>query len=222
MQNKQMDEEEKFQAQNLPSLFDKQKHYKFKVGEIPFDSDDTLKYFYFILSGKIKIAQYNPQNNKEQTTHLLTRGDMFDIISLLDQKEHYYMATVLEDSEIIEVSIEQIRSQVHTNPDFNRFFMPYLAKQMRQMEDLAVDLSLYDIYNRLLRVMVRNINQTKDGLELKLINNLSHEELASLVGSVRKVVNKNLQVLKDEGIIELSRKHIKLKSLQKLLNKLKF
>lgn len=44
----------------------------------------------------------------------------------------------------------------------------------------------------------------------------------NLGGSVRKVVYRNLQKLKDEGVIELLRKQIHLKSLQQLLEKLKY
>lgn len=43
-----------------------------------------------------------------------------------------------------------------------------------------------------------------------------------MVGSVRKVLNRALQKLKDEGIVELSRKQLYLKDLQKLLEKLHF
>jgi CRP/FNR family cyclic AMP-dependent transcriptional regulator len=207
---------------SLPSLIPQKKSITFKKGDSAFTSFDTLDNFYFILDGKIKISQINPENAKEQTINILTRGDMFDVVTLLDGNEHEYISTALEDSEVIEVPIAQIRELIETNPSFNRFFFPYLGKQMRQMEDLAVDLSLYDVYNRLLRLIARNVDKTKNITKLNLINNLSHEELASLVGSVRKVVNRNLQKLKQEGVIELSRKSIKLKNLQNLLEKLKY
>lgn len=206
----------------LPELISRKRTIFFKKGDSAFTSFDTMDNFYFILSGKIKISQINPDTAKEQTINILTRTDMFDVITLLDGGEHEYISTALEDSEVIEVPIEDIRKLIETNPSFNRFFFPYLAKQMRQMEDLAVDLSLYDVYNRLLRLISRNVDKTKGVTKLKLINDLSHEELASLVGSVRKVVNRSLQKLKDEGIIELSRKSIKLKNLQQLIEKLKY
>jgi CRP-like cAMP-binding protein len=41
-----------------------------------------------------------------------------------------------------------------------------------------------------------------------------------MVGSVRKVVNRSLQRLKKDGIIEVSRKNIHIKNFQKLLDKL--
>jgi CRP-like cAMP-binding protein len=43
-----------------------------------------------------------------------------------------------------------------------------------------------------------------------------------MVGSVRKVVNRTLQKLKKDGIIEVSRKKIQIKNFQKLLDKLAY
>ena len=203
---------------NLPERISEKKHFLIEKGETPFTGDETLRYFYFILSGKIKISQIHPLSSKEQTTHLLSRGDMFDVVTLLDSDRHDYIATALERSEIVQVPIGHIREKIDTDPAFKRFFFPYLARQMRQMGDLAVDLSLYDVYHRLLRLIERNMEVTEDKSELHLINDLSHEELAALVGTVRKVLNRNLQKLKQDGIIDISRKQISLRDIKKLLD----
>jgi CRP-like cAMP-binding protein len=90
------------------------------------------------------------------------------------------------------------------------------------MEELAVDLSLYDVYQRIIRLFAKYIDENSINPKLRLIENLSHEEIASMIGSVRKVVNRTLQKLKKDGIIDVSRKNIKLLDLQKLLEKLEY
>ena len=98
-----------------------------------------------------------------------------------------------------------------------------MAKQLRGVEALAIDLSLYDIYDRLVHLFVRYLDRSDPtNPKFKLIDNLSHEEIASMVGSVRKVVNRALQKLKKEGIVDISRKKLKLQSLQKLLDKIEY
>jgi CRP-like cAMP-binding protein len=208
-------------AQTLDTLSTK-KYLFFEQGETPFDHVDTEKYFYFILEGKIKISQVNVETAKEQTLYLLSRGDMFDVVTLLDAQEHEYVAEVLEAANVLQIPIHQVRELLENDRDFKQLFFPYLAKQLRNMENLAIDLSLYDVYQRLIRLFVRFADFNAHHPSLKLIGNLSHEELASMVGSVRKVVNRALQKLKDEGIVELSRKQLSLKDLQKLLEKLHF
>ncbi len=191
-----------------------------EAGEAGFDPDRTRKYFYFILDGKIKISQINLETGKEQTLYLLTRGDMFDVVTLMDNQPHEYVSEVLEKAEVVEVPIESVRTLMREDPSFQEFFFPYVASKLRGVEDLATDLSLYDVYNRVIRLFGRFVDDHSGEPELKVINNLSHEELASMIGSVRKVINRSLQQLKEEGVVELSRKNIQLKSLQRLLEKL--
>ncbi len=198
----------------------KKRHLVFEKGAQPFDSFDTAEQFYFIMDGSIKISQINPENGREQTLYLLSRGDMFDVVTLLDSGSHEYVAEVMERTEVVEVSIAQVRALLESDSEFRRFFLPYVAQQLRTMENLAVDLSLYDVYGRIVRLFARFVENSDGTPRLRLINHLSHEELASMVGSVRKVVNRALQRLKDEGVIELSRKQLQLKNLKKLLDKL--
>ncbi len=197
------------------------KRYKnLKKGESSFSYAEIEKYFYFILEGKIKVSQINLQTGKEQILYLLSAGDMFDVVKLLDGGSNDHTYEVLEASKVLEVPIAEVKQMMHQDASFQEFFFPYVAKQLRSMEDLAVDLSLFDVYQRTIRLFSRFIDRSSHDTKLRLINNLTHEEIASMVGSVRKVVNRTLQRLKDEGIIELSRKHIQIKSLQRLLDKL--
>ena len=97
-----------------------------------------------------------------------------------------------------------------------------ITRDVKAMENLAVSLSFYDVYQRVIQLFAR-FTEVKDGkATLRVIDNINHEELASLVGSVRKVVNRTLQKLKKDGIIEVSRKNIHIKNFQKLLDRLDF
>ena len=148
---------------------------------------------------------------------------MFDVATLLDGKESEYLIEALEESEVVEVPLEDVRTLLASEPSFQKFFFPYIARQLRGVEALALDLSLYDIYDRLVHLFVRHLDRSDPNHpKLKLIDNLSHEEIASMVGSVRKVVNRALQKLKQEGIVDISRKKIKLQNLQKLLEKVEY
>jgi len=203
---------------NVP-VIKRQKRVKLHKGDSNFD---TQRYFYFVLYGKIKISQINFETSKEQILYLLSGGDMFDVAALLDGQSSEYLIEVLDESEVVEVPMHDIRELLAKEPSFQRFFFPYIAKQLRRMEELAVDLSLHDVYQRIVRLFARYVDDNAKHPKLKIIENLSHEELASMVGSVRKVVNRALQKLKKDGVIDLSRKQIKLLDLQKLLQKLEY
>lgn len=184
-----------------------------KKGDTLMRPEECLEHFFVLLEGRVKVSQINFETGKEQILYLLSKGDMYDVVSLLDGKEHENVAMALDDVKLLVFPIELFREWVATKPSFNKLFLPYVGKQLRSMENLASDLSLYDTTTRLVKLIARNIEQEDGKQTLKLINNLSHEELANLIGTVRKVLNRNLQALKKRGLSILSAK----KSTSKIL-----
>lgn len=191
-----------------------------KKGDTLMRPEECLEHFFVLLEGRAKVSQINFETGKEQILYLLSKGDMYDVVSLLDGKEHENVAMALDDVKLLVFPIELFREWVATKPSFNKLFLPYVGKQLRSMENLASDLSLYDTTTRLVKLIARNIEQEDGKQTLKLINNLSHEELANLIGTVRKVLNRNLQALKKEGLIDIKRKEIYIKDSQNLLEHL--
>ena len=205
---------------NVPLVLKNKKDLYFKKGEDPFASTNTLQYFYFVMNGKIKIYDIDLESSKEQTLYMLSYGDMFDVVALLDGKPNNYISEVLEDTHVIQLPLVDVQEMILKDEKFRQYFYSYIASQLKSMEELAVSLSFYDVYQRVLQLFARFTETVNGESKLKVINNLRHEDIASMVGSVRKVVNRSLQRLKKDGIIEISRKNIHIKNFQKLLDKL--
>ena len=107
--------------------------------------------------------------------------------------------------------------------DFNRAFLGYLGRQMRTLADLAGDLALHDTETRLARLIVRHLEGSGDGhLDIRLINDLPHAAIAGMIGSVRAVVNRQLQHWREKGIVTLDRGHIHIEKLESLLDRAGF
>jgi CRP/FNR family cyclic AMP-dependent transcriptional regulator len=190
----------------------------FKKGESCMQGDDTLKHFYLILKGRMKVFDINFETGREQTWYLLTRGDMFDVVTLLDAKEHDVMTEALDDLSVIELPMNKAREWLQTNPAFNQLLLPYLAAQIRSLESLSASLSLYDTSERLMRLIIDNLDPKTQ--QPTLLNNLSNSEIAKMIGSVRQVVERNLKQLKNDDIIESGRKQLRVKNLDRLRHRL--
>jgi len=192
----------------------------FKKGETLFYGNQLMRYFYIMLSGAIKTYQLNLHNAREQTIFVFSRGDMFDTIVLLDNEPHDVMYEALEDSEVMQLPIDKVREWIKNNPKFNQKFFPYLASQMRHIEELSTDLALHSTGERLIKLILQNLDPHQEH-HFNLINNISHSEIAKIIGTVRHVVERHLYALKKEGAIEQTeRKHIMIRDIQKLLEKL--
>ncbi|MDY0124170.1 Crp/Fnr family transcriptional regulator [Sulfurimonas sp.] len=194
------------------------KTLSYEKGASPFSVDDLLKHFYIVIDGRVKTYQMNLDNAKEQTIFIYKRGDMFDVISLLDEKPHEVVYEVLEDCRVLQLPIEKVRYWIENNSTFNKLFFPYLAAKMRHVETLASELSLYDVKERLMHLLLENINPHST-FKYKLLQNLSNSEISKLLGTVRHVVERAIKQLKQEKIIQTGRKNIKVINLQKLLEK---
>jgi len=192
----------------------------FKKKEILFSNDELLKYFYIVKSGKLKTYQLNLTTSKEQTIQIFREGDMFDTIVLLDGKPHDVLYESLTDVELIQMPIESVRELLTTSSEFNKKFFPYIAKQIRDTEELATDMSLYSTYERLVKLLLQNLDPSNFS-KYKLINNLSNTEIAKLLGTVRHVVERHLKQLKNLGAIETKSKNIKIIDTKKLIENIK-
>jgi len=180
--------------------------------------DDLLEHFYIILSGRMKVYDINLESSREQTLFLLTRGDMFDTITLLDGRPHDVMTEAIDNVSAIELPMEKARMWLHTNPAFNQMLLPYIAGQMRSLERLSSSLSLYDTSERLMHLIIDNLDPATQ--QPTLLNNLSATEIAKMIGSVRQVVERNLKSFQKEGLLERSRKRLQIKDLNLLKEKI--
>ncbi len=180
--------------------------------------DDLLEHFYIILNGRMKVFDMNLETGREQTLFLLSRGDMYDTVTLLDGQPHNLMTEAIDTLSVIELPMEKARQWLQSNAAFNQLLLPYLARQVRSLENLATNLSLYDTSERLMKLILDNVNPESG--QPTLLNDLSNTEIANMIGSVRQVVDRNLNALQANGVIETGRKKIHVKNLLQLKNAL--
>jgi len=190
-------------------------------GSIIMDPEKTVQRFYVLISGRVKIIRSNPDTGRQFTLFLLGPGDGFDVVALLDGRKHDISAVAVDDLEVLSSPIGTVHDWIERHPEFNKAFLPYIGRQIRQVSDLASDLALHDTETRLLKLFLQHTIQSNPHPRLKLICDLSHEELASMIGSVRTVVNRHLQELKKEGLVTGRRGHLEVTDLQALGEKVK-
>ncbi|MBL0711699.1 MAG: Crp/Fnr family transcriptional regulator [Colwellia sp.] len=182
--------------------------------------------FYIIVSGRAKVSAYNQENGREYIVFLLDSGDCFDLAGLLSGKHNDAFATSLENMEVLSTSIAQARTWIEQHPEFNKTLFPYLGKQIHELVDKNTDLALYDTEIRLSRLILRSITANKLTAnklttDIQLLNDLSQETLAAMVGSVRVVITRHLQRWKKEKIVSGKRGNWSLIDLKKLLDRSK-
>jgi len=215
-----------FEGLNNDTLDEMMQHFRYETWRKKTQSSvqQIEKRFYIIIAGRIEIIKVNPDTGKAIALAILGEGDAFDVITLLDNKEHDPIAIALDDIQLLSAPIDTVRKWLDENRDFNHNFMPYLAQRMRLRESLISDLALYDTPTRLARLLLRYIesnhhNRHNEHHAIPLFHDLTHETLAQMIGSARQVVNKHLQALKQEGILKTDEHNWSIEKLEALKEK---
>ena len=207
----------------IDELLQKFKIIHWEKGET-IDSEIGTKYCHIIIEGKLKITHIDPETSRTIAPFLLSQGDIFDVFSLLDGEEHIVFPVAMDNVTALYLPLEEARQCLCDHPEFNKQFLPYLGKMMRELEHFGVSQIFDDTITRLANLILKYTHPHKDPhnghYNVHLINNLSHESLAEMIGSVRSVVSTQMHKLKEEEIILSKRGHLAVKNLEKLIQKI--
>ena len=172
--------------------------------------------FHFIVSGRLKVFKANPDTGREHTVFVLSHGDVFDVLSMLDTEPHDVYWEALDVLEVLKIPMDHMRMWINKYPVIHKAILYYLGERMRQLMNVATDVTLHSTLVRLAALLLKNINgETR---KLELINNLPNDEIAGLIGTTRSVVSRHIQELKRCGAISVSRKKINVKNLEILFS----
>jgi len=209
------------EANTLQDILDECTQITWKKAET-IDAEIGMKYFHIIISGRLKLTQIDPKTGRSIALFLLEEGDIFDVFSLLDGEEHTVFPVALDDVELLCIPMLKARAWLEKHAEFNKKFLPYLGKQMRTLEKFGESLVFHDTSTRLASLILKHIgikDKHSKVHSVKLINNLPHESLAEMIGSVRSVVSSQMHKLKEEEVILSKRGYLAIKNLEKLVKK---
>ena len=183
-------------------------------------AEDENKRFHVIVSGRLQVVQINEETGRIVALFLLAPGDAFDMLQLLTGTPCEGTFVARDNLDLLTLPVDEMREWISAHSEINRSFLPYLGQQIRNLTHLAGDLALHDTETRLAHLIMRHVDgEAADHRHLKLINDLSHEALAEMIGSVRAVVNRQLQHWRKQGIVSLDHGHIHIEKLQALLKR---
>ena len=111
----------------------------------------------------------------------------------------------VHDSVLLLVRMRDFHELLGRHPDLTRAVIASLAHRLRRMVMLVQELSLRDVRQRLLDLFHE---MAKGGGSFEL--DLSHQELAARIGTVREIVSRTLSKLGQEGVIRVDGKTVTL------------
>lgn len=170
-----------------------------------FNEGDECGTVAFLLSGSIRISKIG-KNGREIVLYRLESGDscILTISSVLANISYPATAVVEEDAEAILLSVQQFKELMTINPEFQQYIYKLLAARLLEVMTLVDEIVFHKMDERLIEYLLRHSKNDEDIIEI------THEELASQLGSVREVISRLLKGFERDGLIQLSRGKVKI------------
>lgn len=165
------------------------------------EESDTM---YLVRSGRLRVYLDDEQGN-EVTIRLVGPGDVFGELAVLSGAPRAANVITTEDCELSPITRSEFMECLTRNPQTAFRIIEALVQRIRDLTEDISTLALLDVYGRLRNTLER-LAKEQDGK--RVTDRLTHQELASMVGSSREMVSRILRDLKAGGYISTRDKRI--------------
>jgi CRP/FNR family cyclic AMP-dependent transcriptional regulator len=185
------------------------------AGSTLFNEKEMGLTFYVILSGSIKIFTKS-STGEEKVLSLISAGESFGELSLLDGRPRSASAQTLENTTLLELSSEQFMNLMQTHFDITRGILAELCRRLRQTNEHVNDLTFLDGRTRVLKnlITLANKNGKRDGNLISIHMSLNYDELAQMAGVSKAVLSEVIRELETRGVLQFGINEYKLNLLK--------
>jgi CRP-like cAMP-binding protein/DNA-binding NarL/FixJ family response regulator len=177
--------------------------------EMIYHEGDELRSVYFINSGKVRTFKMN-NDGKEFVTGLHTAGDFLGYMSVLEGGRVSESAETLEDCELASIPREELLALLYKDRDVSIRFIKMLTKEVKESESRLLELAYASVRQRVAQALLR-LRDTYGKREDKDLGlRISREDLATIVGTATESLIRTLSDLKEEGLVELQGRDIRI------------
>jgi CRP/FNR family transcriptional regulator, cyclic AMP receptor protein len=162
------------------------------------DSADSVMY---IQNGSVKLTVVN-ESGKEAVVAIFGAGDFFGEGSMAGQKLRIATATAVVPTTVLIIEKDEMTRVLHTEHALSdRFISHILARNIRVEADL-IDQLFNSTEKRLARTLLLLARYGGEGQPDKILQKVSQETLAEMIGTTRSRVNLFMTKFRKLGLIE--------------------
>lgn len=180
-----------------------------KRGRIFYTAGQNAEVLFILKKGKVQLYRV-AEDGRRLVTAIVQAGSIFGEMPLVSQRMHDNIAEAMEDCTLCVMGRADVEHLLTTKPRLALNIISILADRLAAAEQ-RIEIQAYG-----------SVRQRLAGLLLKLastdgeVTGASHQQLGELIGASRETVTRMLGDLKSEGMIDLGRSHIRIKSIEGL------
>jgi CRP/FNR family transcriptional regulator, polysaccharide utilization system transcription regulator len=192
----------------------------YRKGTIIYQETQRMSGIYCVNSGIVKLYKTGNEG-REQIIRFAKFGDIIGYRSVLSGEKACTTAKAIEDSYLCFIPSETLFSMIRRNPEFSLNLMQLICKELGEANLFITEIAQKSVRERLAEALIILKNTFKLDNNDVLQISLSREELANVIGTATESVIRLLSEFKDDKLIELNGRNIKIlniKGLMKIAN----
>ena len=180
-----------------------------KRGSIIYQEGNRMKGFYCVQSGIVKIYKTG-FDGKEQIIRFAKRGDLIGYRSVVSNEPACTTTQVIEESVMCHIPTNILLLLVKTNGNFAVELMKLTCKELGEANSYITDIAQKTVKERLAEILIHLDGEFGQDNEGVLMISLTREELSNIVGTATESIIRLLSELKNDGLINLNGRKIKI------------
>lgn len=192
---------------------------RFAAGEIVFSEGDACRELLIVKDGSVKLLK-TAANGRQQLLSVERAGSSLSEISVFDGNPYPASAEAITATTLLRLEAEHFRRLCLQHPGMALKVIKVLGHRLRRMSSLVEDLSFSTVRGRLVAYLTQLAREegrrVSEGIEFDLLEN--NEQLAARLGTVRELVSRNLGRLHNQGLIQMSRRKVRIPNLAALMD----
>jgi CRP/FNR family transcriptional regulator, cyclic AMP receptor protein len=184
----------------LLTLAEKAKSSKFPKHATVLMEGDESSSLYIILSGKVRVFS-SDDKSKEVTLLVQEPGSYFGEIALLSEEPRSASVATLEATTCAVVSKSDFINWLMCHPNVAIDLLGVLSEKIRHLTEKVRLMALSNVYERTVKAL--QAMAVVEGNATVIHNRPTQQELASMVGASREMINKIMHELTKGGYVTI-------------------
>jgi CRP/FNR family cyclic AMP-dependent transcriptional regulator len=182
---------------------------KCRKDEDVFSEGEAGDALYIPVSGVAKVFRRS-SDGRIKTLAILEKGDFLGEMAILDREICSANVRAAEDNEMLVINGRDFEASLISNPQIAFKIMETFSARLRdadkQIESLTFQIVSGRLVIALLDLAEKHGVQTEKGIKIDM--ELTHQELAEMVGTAREVVSRILNDFRKTNCVEIEKHHI--------------
>lgn len=172
---------------------------RFKKGEIIFQEGEPAKEMFIIKNGKVKI--FKKIGDIEKTLTILSDGEFFGEMSIVENKPRSASAQALTDCELISITGDMLDAMMKRNPEISIKMIKKLSERLRETNMQIEALIIKDKEMKIVYTFLKECDEKGEPVSGGIKIPISIEKLVSLTGIPKEEIDEILDKLSKKEIV---------------------